>query len=392
MERTVKVVEHAREAGIRFTAFVSPEVIQDKEVDRRLKELAAADRLTLVPQSSGRRTDMRFDATLVPSEFWLPALGRARAAGVRAPAFIEFHQLPYVGTLDVLKTRGVQDPSLLDIARLPLVSSRILGDQIPFFAFQTGACYLSVRSLGRRRDAQVMAVTPVTRKNLAAFGYRGATFVPRVHVGMEPEHFANGSEAAETTEYDAVYVGRFHPHKGFLDLPAIAAHLRKALSPDVRIAVCGSPQFARHLKIFEDRVAAYGVEKNLVMLRWLSRADLYRTIRRSRALLYPSYVDAFSITVLESLCLGVPVVAYAIDALEMIWGSRTGVFLSAVGDPKGIAERCAALITTGQLDEARRRMPEQSRRLLKEYTWPEVVRWERRFLDRVPAGDGGTVP
>lgn len=392
VERTIKVVEHAREAGIRFTAFVSPEVIQDGEVDRRLKELAAADRLTLVPQSSATRGDTRFDAALVPSEFWMPALGRARSAGVRAPAFIEFHQLPYVGTLDVLKTLGVQDPSLLDIARLPLVSSRILGDRVPFFAFQTGACYLSVRALGRRRDAQVMAVTPVTRKNLAAFGYRGASFVPRVHVGMEPEHFVDGRGSGETAEYDAVYVGRFHPHKGFLDLPAIAAHLRKALSPDVRIAVCGSPQFARHLKVFEERVAAYGVEKNLVMLRWLSREDLYRTIRRSRALLYPSYVDAFSITVLESLCLGVPVVAYAIDALEMIWGSRTGVFLSPVGDPRALAERCAKLITTGQLEEARGRMPEQSRRLLQEYTWSEVVRWEREFLDGASPGDGGAVP
>src|SRR5437879_12682196 len=106
---------------------------------------------------------------------------------------------------------------------------------------------------------------------------------------------------------------------------------------DVQIAVCGSPQFPRHLALFERRVRSLGVEKNLAMLRWLSREDLYATIRRSKLLLYPSYVDAFSITVLESRCLGVPVLAYAIAALRTVWAARKGGYLSPVGNPTASA-------------------------------------------------------
>jgi glycosyltransferase involved in cell wall biosynthesis len=383
VERTLKVVEHARSSNLRFTAFVSPDVIRDKEVERRLLELKGADRLDLEQQvriQSPERKE-RFDAVLVPSEFWMPALRRSRIAGVDAPLFLEFHQLPYIGTLDVLKSVGVENPSAPDLARLPFVSSRILGDSLPFFTFQTAACYLSIRSLRRHSDARIMAVTPVTAKNLAVFGYRENLFIPPVHVGMEPEMFADGQEPREEPyEYDAVYVGRFHPHKGFLDLPAIAARLRDEFSENVRIAVCGSAQFPRHEKQFEERVASYGVGKNLTMLRWLPRKELYRTIRRSRMLLYPSYVDAFSITVLESLCLGVPVVAYGIDALRMIWAHRTGVYMSPVGDTTALARLCAGLARDERLDELRRTMRVQAQRLLEEYTWTEVVRWERAFL------------
>jgi glycosyltransferase involved in cell wall biosynthesis len=395
VERTLKVMEHSSDSKLRFTAFVSPDVIRDKEVERRLQELKAADRVDLEPQVRRQvgKWAGRFDAILVPSEFWIPALRRAAQAGVDAPVFLEFHQLPYIGTLDVLKSVGVENPTPSDLARLPFVSSRVLGDSLPFFAFQTAACYLNLRSLGRRPEARIMAVTPVTAKNLGVFGYRERLFIPPVHVGMEPRTFEEESERdgddGSSYDYDAVYVGRFHPHKGFLDVPQIAAHLRKSVSSEVRIAVCGSTQFPRHEKRFEELVALHGVEKNLTMLRWLPRAELYRTIRRSRVLLYPSYVDAFSITVLESLCLGVPVAAYAIDALRMIWAPRTGVFVSPVGDTLALAKVCAELIRDPHPEELRSTMQLQSRRLLEEYTWSEVVRWERAFLEGESAPGNG---
>ncbi len=380
VERTLKVVEYAHRADLHFTAFVSSDVIRDDEVQRRLLSLERSGHLALRELGTDLASLPRFDAAVIPSEFWIPALRRIRAEGIRAPVFIEFHQLPYIGTFDVLKAVGVDDPGTIDLVRFPFVSSKFLGDGVPFFAFQIVACVASVRSLSRFRDANVMAVTPVTAKNLASLGYRKRLFVPEVHVGIEPDA-TRASTDPEPPRYDGVYVGRFHPHKGFLDLPLIVAHMNRALGRDVNIAVCGSPQFPRHLALFERRVRALGVEKNLTMLRWLSRDDLYATIRRSKVLLYPSYVDAFSITVLESLYLGVPVLAYGIDALRLIWADRLGVYLSPVGNPAALAQRYAELDRMEEFGSIRPGMRRQVESLRQEFTWERAVEQERAFLD-----------
>jgi len=349
VERTLKVVEYSDRANLHFTAYISPAVIRDSEVRRRLDALERSGRVALRTIGSDHTSPERFDAAMIPSEFWIPALRRIRAQRIRAPVFIEFHQLPYIGTFDVLKTVGVDDPGVIDLVRFPFVSSKILGDGLPFFAFQTAACVSSVRSLARFRQGRVMAVTPVTAKNLAALRYPKRPFVPDVHVGVEPD--------------------------------AVRTSTEEELGRDVKIAVCGSPQFPRHLALFERRVRSLGVEKNLVMLRWLSREDLYATIRRSKLLLYPSYVDAFSITVLESLCLGVPVLAYAIDALRMIWAARKGVYLSPVGNPTAFAARYAELERTQALSSIRKETARQVEVLEREFTWERAVKQERAFLE-----------
>jgi len=390
VEVTLKVIEHAHTANVHYTAFLSKGNILSAEVTRRLHDLSRAGHLELRSLADGDMPPATaYDGMVVSSEFWIPALTKAWRAGLRAPLFVKFHQLPYVGTLDVLKAVGVQEPTPMDLVRFPFIAARILRAPVPYFAFQVGACALSVRALARRRDARVMAVTPVTSKNLRAFGYRAPLFVPRVHVGMEAERFRAPSTSNGPIEYDGVYVGRFHPHKGFLDLPALIARMKRRLGRPLRIAVCGSPQFSRHVELFDDLVRTFGVREDLVMLRYLSQEKLYETMRRSRALLYPSYVDAFSITVLESLCLGVPVVAYAIDALRMLWGSRKGVFLSSVGDPQALAELYAELEAQGRLDGAREAMRTQAQDLLREYTWERAVAYERDFYEgRSPSGAG----
>src|SRR5438876_469148 len=103
-------------------------VIRDSEVRRRLDALERSGRVALRTIGSDHTSPERFDAAMIPSEFWIPALRRIRAQRIRAPVFIEFHQLPYIGTFDVLKTVGVDDPGVIDLVRFPFVSSKILGD------------------------------------------------------------------------------------------------------------------------------------------------------------------------------------------------------------------------------------------------------------------------
>ncbi len=400
VERTLKIMENGPGAGLRFTVFDSETVIRAPEVRRRLGELEASDRISIVRDSTAPNggTSREYDAIVLPSEFWIPAMRRARAAEIRAPIFIEFHQLPYIGTLDVLKIAGVTDPASLDFVRFPFLAAKVLGGSVPFFAMQMLACANSVRSVSRFPKAGLMAVTSVTEKALHQFGYRGPMYVPEVHAGVDPEPISAAFRRADPALYDAVYVGRFHPHKGFLDLPRIAARLKHSWKADVTIAVCGSPQVDAHLRMFEDQVDALGVRENLVMKRFLPRDELYAVMRRSRMLIYPSYVDAFSITALESLCLGLPVLAYGIDAIAMIWGSFPGVFQSPVGNPEALADRYAELARSSRIDDARAETERNAPRLLAKYSWRRAALLERAFVDgtweganrRSAVGVGGT--
>ncbi len=387
VERCLRLIEHSRSVGIAYTVFLPRGGVPDRGVAARLEELARAGHAVLKTASgSDGSTGRTFDAVVVPSEFWTGPLSQARAAGLCGPALVEFMQLPYVGTLDVLKTRGIDAPRALDLLRLPLISSRVLGDRLSLSLFQSAACAISVRSLARLGPRSVLGLTAVVTKNLQALGFPHAPFVPECPVGVDATAVRRVREEGHEPEYDGVYVGRFHPHKGFLDLPRVAATLRERAGRDVRIAVCGTPQFPRHVAAFRHLVEALGVGRNLTMLGWQTREDLYRTVARSRLLLYPSYVDSFSITVLESLCLGTPVAAYAIDAMQLVWGRRDGVFLTPVGDPAGLAGTAAGALEATAGEDYRRRMAGQSNRLLEAYTWDNAAAAEREFYDRALAG------
>jgi glycosyltransferase involved in cell wall biosynthesis len=79
--------------------------------------------------------------------------------------------------------------------------------------------------------------------------------------------------------------------------------------------------------------------------------------------------------------LGVPVLAYGIDALKMIWGRRKGVYLAPVGDPSAFARQYAELERTSEFSNIRKEMAHQVADLEQEFTWERAVEQERAFLE-----------
>ncbi len=388
MERTLKLVEYSASAGIQYTCLEPAGGAPNAEVANRLLEF---ERSGLVER---RRLDRRvlqangtaYDAVAIPTEYWWGPWRRAKEVGLVGPYCLDFHQLPYIGTLDILKREGIDDPALPDLVRLPFLQARVYTDGFFSSAVSTAAGVASVRSLLRLRNGRVLATTPVVAKNLSCLGYRGPVSIPECPNGIARAPVEESLRTEEPFEFDGVYVGRFHPQKGFLDLPYIVAQMKKTLGSDVRIAVCGGADTASYTTRFKGLVESLGVQENVSILRRIPKADLYRTLRRSRMLLYPSYVDGFSLTVLESLCLGVPVVAYDIDAMRMIWRRRRGVFSVPVGNPRALAQVACEIRTDFRLADARKEAGAQSGALLEEYRWERVVLGERRFYEGVCEG------
>ncbi len=383
VERTVKVIEHSTAANLRYTAFLPKEGASNAELGRDLERLARSDRLELRTLASGSSwtDESRFDAIAIPTEYWWGPWKRGRASGLKGTYCLEFHLLPYVGTLDLLKSAGVSTPRLKSLAMLPLLLHQRYGEGLSASVYNTIACAATVRGLSSVETPRILAISKAIARHMRSMGHRGHLYVPDCPNGIEPEEVRKARTNDDPVLYDGIFVGRFHPQKGFFDVPFLAAHLRSRLRRDVRIAVCGGSDAPGQREKFDAMVRRLGVENNVEVLGRIPKRDLYTAMRQSRALLYPSYVDGFPITVLESLCLGVPVIGYDTDALALSWGDEKALFRTPVGDPETLAELYSTLDKDGRLDRAREEARAHSERLLEAHTWAKVVHDQRIFFE-----------
>jgi glycosyltransferase involved in cell wall biosynthesis len=104
------------------------------------------------------------------------------------------------------------------------------------------------------------------------------------------------------------------------------------------------------------------------------RGDEYWWVRANATVtVHPSHEDAYSLTVLESLLLGVPVVAYDIPALRLNYQGASGLHLVREGDVEALAQRVAELLEK----------PETVEKEPPFKTWDEIAVEELGLLESV---------
>jgi len=166
--------------------------------------------------------------------------------------------------------------------------------------------------------------------------------VPYPANAVDPEIFKYRSTNADKPPI-AVYFGRIYPGKGCFDLVEAWSTVEKEI-PEAELWVIGS--FA------SDRVK-YEFFKNIKELklrnvRYLGyirhREKLYETVSKAKLLMYPSYEDAFPLTVLEALALGLTVVAYDIPAIKYVYGGLKPVKIVGRGDVVSLARQALELL------------------------------------------------
>lgn len=135
-----------------------------------------------------------------------------------------------------------------------------------------------------------------------------------------------------------MFPARLSISKGLADLLLVSALLKRAY-PNFKLLLIGSGS-----KMVESQtrriISNLGLEDNVALLGFMRRDHDYWSLRRKAKLtIYPSHVDSFSYTVLESLLLGVPVVAYNIPALKLNYGGVEGLYLVEEGDIEALASK-----------------------------------------------------
>jgi glycosyltransferase involved in cell wall biosynthesis len=146
-----------------------------------------------------------------------------------------------------------------------------------------------------------------------------------------------------------VFPARLSLLKGLADLLLVSAILKRTY-PNFKLLLTGSGS-----KIMESqmrRIASnLGLKDNVVLLGYMRRDHDYWSLRRKAKLtIYPSHVDSFSYTVLESLLLGVPVIAYDIPAFRLNYSGVEGLYLVEEGDVEALAVKVVEVLERGRVE------------------------------------------
>jgi glycosyltransferase involved in cell wall biosynthesis len=131
-------------------------------------------------------------------------------------------------------------------------------------------------------------------------------------IGITLKKYQN--EERSPIRYQAIFFARLVPEKGLFDLPIIWKLVTMKF-PDAKLAVAGEGE-QRFIEKFRELVYRENLIKKIIFLGMLNETELIRAVKSSFLTLYPSLFDTASLTVLESLACGVPVVAYDISAIR----------------------------------------------------------------------------
>jgi glycosyltransferase involved in cell wall biosynthesis len=124
-----------------------------------------------------------------------------------------------------------------------------------------------------------------------------------------------------------VCVGRLCPQKGQVLIPRAAAELRNEF-PDLKIVLAGDGESRSAV---EAAIAAYGVADMVELRGWVSNSEVLDLIKKSRALLLPSYAEGLPVVIMEALASGRPVISTTIAGIPELVDDSCG-WLFPAGD------------------------------------------------------------
>jgi glycosyltransferase involved in cell wall biosynthesis len=153
-------------------------------------------------------------------------------------------------------------------------------------------------------------------------------------LALDPALYAIDKSESQVEQYSAVYFGRLSREKGLTDLLR-AWGIVSQREPKARLTLIGMPESRDILTIMYRYLTRF---INIRYLGYLPLNKLYQEVVKHHVLIYPSYRDSFSMTVLEGLALGLKVVAYDIPAIRYIYSCSNMVHIVRKGNISSLAE------------------------------------------------------
>ncbi len=143
-----------------------------------------------------------------------------------------------------------------------------------------------------------------------------------------------------------VFGGYLSLQKGLYDLPIILKYLKNRIDDNILLTGRSSIKMEKQvdrLKQIYPKIKLIGYVEE--------RERLFEIFAKAKALIYPTHLDGYSLTILESLGVGTPVVAYGIPELAHIYKKVRAIRLVKEFDFKSFAEEIVRLSKNDNKEE-----------------------------------------
>ena len=166
-----------------------------------------------------------------------------------------------------------------------------------------------------------------------------------------------------------LFLGRIHPKKG-LDLLLPAWAKLSSQTKDWQLVIAG-PDEQGHLAQVRDLARSLGLEQQIIFTGPVSGPAKISLLHSSDLFVLPSYSEGFSMSLLEAMACGLPVIATTACNFPEILSEQAGWQSEASQDPLADALRraleCSAI--------ERKQRGQNGRRLVEtRHAWPAIIR------------------
>lgn len=153
-----------------------------------------------------------------------------------------------------------------------------------------------------------------------------------------------------TKKYDVVFFARVSKDKGIEDLLKAISIIKPNL-PDITVCIIGAASLA-YLNFLKKKAAQLGIFKNIYWAGFLpSQADVHKIASSSRISVLPTWHDTIPGTIIESMRLKLPVVAYSVGGIPEINDGEECISLVAKGDVNALAEKILWLLENPEIQK-----------------------------------------
>ncbi len=218
-----------------------------------------------------------------------------------------------------------------------------------------------------------VAVSPFNRLDLQEAGYAQAEVLP---ITLRPEDYdwPDNETLVEQLSNGGptlLFVGRLAPNKKQEDLVRLLTYCRR-LNPEIRLILVGDRWEIGYDTWVEQMAEAFGVADGLTLTGKVSQQDLVTYYRHASIYVSMSEHEGFGVPLIESMYLGLPVMAYAASAVPDTMGPAGLLFYEKE------FERLAELVSLLLDDQAlRKRLIERQYQRIQDYLEPNV---KKKFL------------
>lgn len=179
-----------------------------------------------------------------------------------------------------------------------------------------------------------------SQPDLALFPRQDHRFV--IKGGVSTEKIAEYLKGMGHTKkiYDGVFMGRFHPQKGVLELVEVWSKVCK-VNPKAKLAMIGDgPLFTKVKQL----IAQYKLEKNIDLLGYVfDLKDRVKVYASAKIALHPAVYDSGGMAVAEAMACGLPAISFDLIALKTYY--PTGMVKVPIGNLDKFAKQIEQLIS-----------------------------------------------